>query len=216
MSVAGVAVLTLLVDLCPMNGPRVGFSHSAKKCAFDAHTDGQVENTMWGIMLEFENALDGTFTSTSDGESQDQLDDLRSDPTEPVAHQDGPAEAAARMLELAAKTADQLVAGARTEAASLVTTAQAKADAILQASRNEAQQVEAELSRVRAEQTAELDRERAMALAGLAEERSAYEAKIATLRQMHSDYRSDMRGHLTQQLELLDSTMLEPPTTGTR
>jgi cell division septum initiation protein DivIVA len=91
---------------------------------------------------------------------------------------------AARVLELAAVTADQLVADAESEAASLVATAQAT-----------------------------LERERATALAGLADEKAALEAQIASLRQLQSNHRSQMQQHLTKQLSLLDAVMPEPPAT---
>lgn len=132
------------------------------------------------------------------------------DQVEPTAVPEAPTSAAARMLELAAVTADRLVADAEAEAESLVTTARARADVILQTGRNEAEQVAAELARTKAEQTAELDRERARALAGLAEGKAALEEQVAALRQMESDHRSQLRLHLTEQLSMLDATEPEP------
>jgi cell division septum initiation protein DivIVA len=164
-------------------------------------------------MLSSEDALKSV-TPTPVEDRHDRVGDLESDPVEPIRQPDRPSDAAARMLELAAITADQLVAGAQAEAASLVTTARASADAILEAGRNEAQQTAAQLSRTRHEQTAELDRERATRLAGLAEETAALEGRIATLRQLESHHRSEMRRNLTEQLALLDATMLEPPAAG--
>ena len=99
-----------------------------------------------------------------------------------------------------------------TESESLVTDARARADAILESSRKEARRVAAELARSKEQQTAELDRERTTALAGLAEEKAALEARNATLRQMQSDHRRQMRDHLTDQLSLLDATVPEAPT----
>jgi cell division septum initiation protein DivIVA len=162
-------------------------------------------------MLSFEEALDETVTPTLVEDGHARVDDVDTEPTEPITVQESPTSAAARMLELAALTADRLVADAETEAESVVTTARARADAILAASRTEAHQVAAELARRRDEQTAELDRERATALAGLADEKAALQARIATLRQMQSDYRSQMRHYLTEQLSLLDATLIEPP-----
>lgn len=109
-----------------------------------------------------------------------------------------------RMLEVAALTADQLVADARTEAESLVTNAQATAQQIGEASRNEAATMAAELARTRAEQLAEVESERATALAHLEDEKAALEARIATLREEEAEQRSRMRGLLTEQLALLD------------
>ena len=128
----------------------------------------------------------------------------------PTADHEAPTTAAARMLELAAVTADRLVSDAEAEAESLVATAQARAHEMAEASRHEADQVAAELARTKAEQAAELDRERAMALAGLADEKAALEEQVATLRQMESDHRRQMRSHLTEQLSRLDA--IEPET----
>ncbi len=163
-----------------------------------------------GIMLG-EDALDQSITATPAEDGRGGTDDLESGPTAPITQDGRSADPAARILELAAMTADQLVTSAETEAESLVTTARAEADAILGASRNQANQVAAELSRSRREQAAELDRERAAALAGLADERAAIERQIARLRQIQSDYGSELRRHLTAQLALLDATMPKPP-----
>lgn len=162
-------------------------------------------------MVSYEEALDDSDASTPPEDRHNGVGGPTTDPPGRNTRQEAPADAPARMLELAATTADQLVAGAQTEAESLVATAQAKADAILGASHHEAGRVAAELSRTRHEQHAELERERATALAGLADERAALEAQIAALRQMQSDHRNEMRRHLTQQLTLLDATMPEPP-----
>lgn len=110
-----------------------------------------------------------------------------------------------RILEVAARTADQLVADARTEAESLVTTAQATAQQIGEASRDEAARMADELSRTRAEQTAELESERATALGQLAEEKANLESQIAALREMEADQRDQVRRLLTEHLARLDS-----------
>jgi hypothetical protein len=163
-------------------------------------------------MLSFDDARDDGVTQTSAEDEHDQVDDLVTDRTASPA-QDRPADAAARTLELAAIAADQLVSEAQAEAETLKTTAQAEADAILEASRAEAYRSEAELSRSRREQVAELDRERATALAGLAEEKARLEAQIAALRQVHSDHRTTLRRHLTEQLALLDAAFPDPTET---
>jgi len=98
--------------------------------------------------------------------------------------------AAARMLEVAAVTADRLVADAEEEAESVLATARAAADEIAEASRNESARV----------------------LGRLVDEKAELEAHIATLHQMEAEQRSQMRSHLTEHLALLDATMFEPPT----
>jgi cell division septum initiation protein DivIVA len=167
-------------------------------------------------MLSFEDPRDDNVNPTPAEDRRDRVNDLEVDLTEPITHHDRSPDSAARILELAAMTADQLVTEAQTEAESLVSTAQADADAILETSRNEAHRIAAELSRIRHEQTADLDRERATALAGLAQERAAIERQIADLRHMQSDHRNELRRHLTAQLALLDATVPEPPTASSR
>jgi cell division septum initiation protein DivIVA len=117
----------------------------------------------------------------------------------------------ARLLEIAAVTADRLVADAKTEAESLVSAARNEAEAVLEASRSEARRVEAELVRTKEQQTAELERERASALSGLAGEKAALEERIATLREMQSDHRRQLRDHLQEQLSLLDGVSPQQP-----
>ena len=134
------------------------------------------------------------------------------EPGGPTAVEETPANAAARVLELATVTADQVVAEAKREAASLVTAARSEAAEILEASRNEAAQVAAELERTKAEQVEELEHVRRTTLAGLAEEKAALEDQIATLRRLDSDYRTQMRQRLTEQLSQLDAVTETPVT----
>jgi len=162
-------------------------------------------------MLSIKETLDEIDTRNAEHETGD-VGDVVTEPIEPTTVEESPTDPAARMLELAAGTADQLVADARSEAESLVATAQAEADTILEASRTEADRVAAELVRHKKEQAAELDRERVTTLTGLADEKAALEASIARLRQVQSDHRSQMRQHLTEQLSLLDATLPEPTT----
>src|SRR5688572_132262 len=75
---------------------------------------------------------------------------------------------AARTMELAALTAEQLLTDARVEAASLVSAARATADETAETSRNEVAEVEAQLARTKTD----------------------LEAEIASLRQMGTDQRS--------------------------
>jgi hypothetical protein len=61
----------------------------------------------------------------------------------------------------------------------------------------------------RADQAAGLDRAPATALTELSDEKAALDAQVATLRQMESHHRSQMRHHLTEQLSMLDTTLPE-------
>jgi cell division septum initiation protein DivIVA len=165
-------------------------------------------------MLKFEEATDDTVASASVDDGPDRVDESASEPTdltEPTALPESATGASARMLEVAAVTADRLVTDAETEAESLISNARAQADAILEASRAEEIRVRAELGRDREAQTAELDRERATAMAGLADEKAGLEAQIATLTQLQSDHRDQMRLHLAEQLTLLDAAVPEAP-----
>ncbi len=138
-------------------------------------------------MLRFEETVEGSEESAPVEFDDARLDDVNADSTDvsgPAAVVESPTGAAARMLEVAAVTAEEIVA-----------VAQAHAEAILEASRQEAH-----------EAAAELDRRRTTTLAGLAEEKAELESQITTLRSLHDDHRSQLRRHLTQQLELLDHT----------
>lgn len=144
------------------------------------------------------------------------------------ASADNGTSAVARLLEVAARNADELLGEARAEAASIVATAQsdadrltgssqaeaeelrasasAEADRVLAAAQAEAERTHAELEQTRAEQNAELDRQRTTVLGELAEQQAALEAEVARLQQLEQDHRDRMRGYLTQQLAQIEPT----------
>ncbi len=128
----------------------------------------------------------------------------------PTGDHETPTNAAARMLEVAAITSEQLVTDAESKAESLVGVAQAQADAIEQASRDKAGQVATELARSKEEQATALERERAATLAELSDTKSALEAQIADLREMESLHRKQLQLLLTEQLSRLDTPLPEP------
>ena len=139
--------------------------------------------------------------------------------------------AAARLLEIAATNADQLVGEARAEAASMVATAHADADQLTAAAHDEATQqttyarteadrvlaearqaaerVTAELEGSRNEQTAELERQRTTALSEMVERQTALEGEISRLQQVEQDCRERMRTFLTSQLAQIDPTQAD-------
>ena len=80
-------------------------------------------------MLSFEVEPDATVTPTEVTDAAGEVADVE---TESTAVEESAASPAARMLELAAGTADQLIADAQTEAESLVTAARATADEVLE------------------------------------------------------------------------------------
>jgi cell division septum initiation protein DivIVA len=156
-------------------------------------------------MLGFKGTSDEDATSPLAENAPVAGDAMATEPNAPTTVSGG-STSPARLLEVAAMTADKLVADAKTEAESLVSAARAEADAIAAASRTEAQQTAAELARAKEQQTADLSRERATALAGLAAEKASLEEQITTLRRLQSDHREEMRDHLKKQLSLLDAT----------
>jgi DivIVA domain-containing protein len=97
--------------------------------------------------------------------------------------------AAARMLELAAASADQLVAEAKAEAASLLAHARAETE----------------------RESAELDRHRTVVMAELADEQTALEAKITALRQQEREHRAYLRRHFADQLAQLEDAVPAAP-----
>jgi cell division septum initiation protein DivIVA len=102
------------------------------------------------IMLSFEIEPDQTDTPTVVEDAQDEVAETEpTDLTERIAVGEGPATAAARMLEVAVGTADQLVADAKTEAASLVATARATADEILEGLGEQKSALEAQIATLR-------------------------------------------------------------------
>jgi len=111
---------------------------------------------------------------------------------------------AARLLEMAGNTADQLVADAQAEAGSLLSAAHTEADRLISASRSEAVRVMAELARGKEQQTAELEHHRATVLAEVADRKAALKAKVETLQQLESEHRNRLRRQYAEQLAQLE------------
>ncbi|MEO5711672.1 MAG: hypothetical protein ABIQ59_17830 [Nocardioidaceae bacterium] len=124
-------------------------------------------------------------------------------------------QAAARLLEMAANNADQLVAEAKAEAAALLNAASsdadqvtssavAESDQLLAAARDEAQQISDEAQQARTEQAADLERARAASLADLADEKAHLAAAVDRLREVERDHVARMRTYLAEELAHLD------------
>jgi cell division septum initiation protein DivIVA len=92
----------------------------------------------------------------------------------------------ARLLEVAARNADELLADAKADADQLVVAARERAEQLLTAARTEAQQVRADLEATRAQ----------------------LQAEIARLQQLEHDHRDRIRRHLTELLAQID---VSPP-----
>jgi DivIVA domain-containing protein len=130
--------------------------------------------------------------------------------------------AVTRLLELAARNADELMAEVQVEAASLrestqadvqemlasaradaermVAGAQEQADELVSAARAESEGVLTRLEEKRADEVAELNRHRTAVLSEVAGRKAALEAEVARLEQLENDFRTRMRGYLTEQL----------------
>jgi cell division septum initiation protein DivIVA len=119
--------------------------------------------------------------------------------------------AAARLLEMAAVTADQLVADAKAEAGSLMSTADAEAGQLIRASRCEAERVTADLAQGREQQAAELDHHRITVLAEVADREAALRAKVETLRRLEREHRNRLRCHFAEQLAQLEDDEDDSP-----
>ena len=91
---------------------------------------------------------------------------------------------AARLLEVAAHNADELLAEARAEAATVVSAAQAEADQLVMSAKMEAARVRSELETTRNQQNAE----------------------IARLQQLADDHKNRMRSHVSDLLAQVDDT----------
>jgi len=90
---------------------------------------------------------------------------------------------AARLLEVAAHNADELIADARAEAQQITTSARLEADRVLAAAQAEADQVRAEIEQNRAQHATE----------------------IARLQQVENEYRERVRAHLTGLLAQIEA-----------
>lgn len=101
--------------------------------------------------------------------------------------------AATRLLELATRNADEVVAEARQEAQQIVTTAQQQADQLDREARTRADHLDSETSVRRAELMTSLEQERAR-----------LDEEVDGLRAFEREYRSRLRSYFTQQLDALE------------
>lgn len=131
-----------------------------------------------------------------------------------------PAEAAARLLALAERTADEHTAQARADAEQLLATARSEAEQTLTQARAEAEQARSsaheEAAAVREQAGAEAEAARAAAeererrvLGELEAQRSALNAQVEQLQAFEREYRARLRAHLEEQLGALDTVGAE-------
>jgi DivIVA domain-containing protein len=111
--------------------------------------------------------------------------------------------AAARLLEIATRNADELVESAKNEADKIVGEARTKAERLESESKSKADRLEAD-ARTRASMLDSETSERRQQMFGeLEREREKLNAEVETLRAFEREYRSRLKSYFTQQLESL-------------
>ncbi len=112
--------------------------------------------------------------------------------------------AATRLLELAGRNADELVAEAQEQAEEIVGQARAEAQRLEEDSLSTAQSVE-EAARTRAEQLdAETSERRTQLFGDLEREKQELDAEVERLKEFERTYRSELKGYFEQQLHALE------------
>jgi DivIVA domain-containing protein len=113
--------------------------------------------------------------------------------------------AAARLLEIATRNADELVEEAKNEADRIVGEARTKAERLENEAKGKADRLEGD-ARTRAEMLDGETAERRTQLFGdLEKERDKLSAEVETLRSFEREYRSRLKSYFTQQLESLQT-----------
>jgi DivIVA domain-containing protein len=112
--------------------------------------------------------------------------------------------AATRLLELATRNADELVAEARSEAEQILAAARTDAEQLENETRARTEQLDAE-ARNRAQQLdAETEAKRREALSDIEREKGRLDNEVESLRTFEREYRSRLKAYFTEQLASLD------------
>ena len=120
--------------------------------------------------------------------------------------------AAARLLEIATRNADQLVDDAKNEADKIIGEARTKAERLESESKANADRLEAD-ARSRAQMLdSETAQKRQIMFGDLEKEQEKLNMEVENLRQFEREYRSRLRSYFSQQLELLTSGETSAPT----
>jgi DivIVA domain-containing protein len=113
--------------------------------------------------------------------------------------------AAARLLEIATRNADELVEDAKNEADRIVGEARTKAERLENESKGKADRMEAD-ARTRSEMLdAETAERRTQLFSDLEKERDKLSVEVENLRSFEREYRSRLKSYFTQQLEALQT-----------
>jgi len=114
--------------------------------------------------------------------------------------------AAARLLELATRNADQLVDEAKNEADKIVGEARTKAERLESESKSKADKLEAD-ARTRSQMLdSETSERRKQMFGALEQEREKLNGEVENLRSFEREYRSRLKSYFSQQLEALETT----------
>ncbi len=114
--------------------------------------------------------------------------------------------AAARLLEIATRNADELVGEAKNDADKIVGEARTKAERLEAESKVKADRLESD-ARTRSQMLDSETAERRQQLFGdLEKEKDKLNAEVETLRSFEREYRSRLKSYFTQQLEALDTS----------
>jgi DivIVA domain-containing protein len=114
--------------------------------------------------------------------------------------------AAARLLEIATRNADELVDEAKNDADKIVGEARTKAERLESESKTKADRLEAD-ARTRAQMLDSETAERRQQMFGdLEKERDKLSSEVENLRSFEREYRSRLKSYFTQQLEALDGS----------
>lgn len=112
--------------------------------------------------------------------------------------------AATRLLELATRNAEQLVAEAKEQAEKLIADARSTAERLTQESKTSAESVES-AARKRAEDLdTETTKRRQSVLADVEAEKARLDAELETLRAFEREYRAELKSYFEEQLAVLD------------
>jgi DivIVA domain-containing protein len=112
--------------------------------------------------------------------------------------------AATRLLELATRNADEVVAEARAEAEQIVSTARTEAERLESETKSRTDQLEQD-ARTRAQNLdEETGNKRREVLGDIEREKSRLDGEIENLRAFEREYRSRLRNYFTEQLQALE------------
>jgi DivIVA domain-containing protein len=122
--------------------------------------------------------------------------------------------AAARLLEIATRNADELVDGAKDEADKIIGAARTKAERLESETKTKTDRVESDARTRAAMLDSETEARRKEIFGNLEKERDQLNSEIEGLRAFEREYRSRLKSYFTQQLETLDGNGASPNSSG--